>query len=260
MGTDSPLQRVTLGLLSAMPLTFDETLEEIDKLVSRTDKPSLVTPVNSTMLHEAKRQPALVAAVQAADLVPCDGRPIVNIVRRTTRRSSAQRVTGADLLPRLVMRRSYRVLFVGGRGDAASKAIAVFTTAGAPVAFLPPEPVPVDEFHDPEKRQKLIERISSSNADLVFLALGIPKQEQIALECMRAARRGVFVCCGASLDFVTGAQKRAPRWLQAAGLEWGWRIATEPRRLAGRYIAAVPELFRVARSARLQNSEPHPDI
>ena len=80
-----------------------------------------------------------------------------------------------------------------------------------------------------------IDRIAASGARLCFVALGAPKQEVLAA---RAVARGVrvgFVCIGAGLDFLVGAQTRAPEFMQRNGLEWFWRLSTAPRRLASRY-------------------------
>ena len=88
-----------------------------------------------------------------------------------------------------------------------------------------------------------LQRIRASGAKLVFIALGAPKQELFA---ERARSLGVncgFVCIGAALDFIAGTQVRAPESMRNNGLEWLWRLATNPRRLARRYAECAGVLF-----------------
>ncbi|MBN9015230.1 MAG: WecB/TagA/CpsF family glycosyltransferase [Rhizobiales bacterium] len=248
---DGMAPRIELGLLSASPLSFSEIIAGIDAIVERGQGAELITPVNATMLHVAHDQPVLVEAVRRASLAPCDGWPIVAIARRVARDRGIERVTGADLLPKIVMERDYRVLLVGGARDAALLAAAELKKRGARAELLPSETVPPEEYSDPERRKQLVARITQSGADIIFLGLGIPKQEVLALQCLEVAQKGVYVCCGAAIDFVAGFQSRAPGWVRGLKLEWLWRIASNPRRLAGRYISAVPELVRVSRRARV---------
>jgi exopolysaccharide biosynthesis WecB/TagA/CpsF family protein len=88
--------------------------------------------------------------------------------------------------------------------------------------------------------------VEASAADLVFFAIGAPQSE---LLCRRLAQRqnarGVALCVGASLEFLTGAKRRAPVWLQRLKLEWFFRLAAEPRRLGRRYLLDGPEIFRI---------------
>ncbi len=79
-----------------------------------------------------------------------------------------------------------------------------------------------------------IRAIGDSGARVVFLALGAPKQERFAARAQRALPAAGFLSIGAGLDFVSGAQVRAPAWVRAIAAEWLWRLAHEPRRLAGR--------------------------
>jgi exopolysaccharide biosynthesis WecB/TagA/CpsF family protein len=101
---------------------------------------------------------------------------------------------------------------------------------------------------DPEgaEAEAAIEEIAASGARLCFVALGAPKQELFAA---RAKAKGVkcgFVCIGAALDFLAGRQRRAPRAMQKLNLEWLWRLATNPRRLAWRYAQCALVLADIA--------------
>jgi exopolysaccharide biosynthesis WecB/TagA/CpsF family protein len=98
--------------------------------------------------------------------------------------------------------------------------------------------------HDPDALEAVVRFVVEHPARFVFLALGSPKQEILAA-AIKATNRavGIGFCIGASLDFLTGAQTRAPRWVQLAGLEWLHRLLSEPRRLARRYLLEAPRII-----------------
>jgi len=88
---------------------------------------------------------------------------------------------------------------------------------------------------------------------VVFLALGAPKQERFAARAQQTLGAVGFLSIGAGLDFVSGAQRRAPAWVRAIAAEWLWRMLSNPRRLAARYgacLAALPGLTLHAIGAR----------
>jgi N-acetylglucosaminyldiphosphoundecaprenol N-acetyl-beta-D-mannosaminyltransferase len=86
--------------------------------------------------------------------------------------------------------------------------------------------------------------ISAHPARFVFLAVGSPRQERLAAAVVVAGGAiGTGLCIGASLDFLTGAQRRAPTWVRGSGLEWAFRLASDPRRLARRYLVDSPRVI-----------------
>jgi exopolysaccharide biosynthesis WecB/TagA/CpsF family protein len=96
--------------------------------------------------------------------------------------------------------------------------------------------------------------LEENPARFSFLAVGSPRQEVVAEALVRRGRgTGIGLCVGASLLFLTGAERRAPRAVQSAGLEWAWRLAQDPRRLARRYLVDSPKIVRLLwREARLR--------
>ena len=80
--------------------------------------------------------------------------------------------------------------------------------------------------------------------DFTFLAMGAPQSELVAQRLAnRGKARGVALCIGASIEFLSGARRRAPRWTQRLGLEWAFRLLSEPRRLWRRYLVQGPRIF-----------------
>jgi len=88
-------------------------------------------------------------------------------------------------------------------------------------------------------------------ARFVFLAVGSPQQEVLAAAITATGRAtGTALCIGASLEFLTGVSRRAPAWMQRAGLEWLFRLGSDPHRLARRYLLNSPTVFRLLLAAR----------
>ena len=105
---------------------------------------------------------------------------------------------------------------------------------------------PQVDLNDLQMMEEIAERIRVSGAKLCILALGAPKQELFAA-AMRARCVGVgFACVGAALDFIAGSSIRAPAWVQRCGLEWLWRLGSDPRRLFARYAQCVYMLALIA--------------
>ncbi len=98
-----------------------------------------------------------------------------------------------------------------------------------------------------EEIQACVDFVASRQAQVVFLAVGTPRQEVLADRMARDPRiRGVGLCCGASIDFLVGRQNRAPLWMQKYYLEWFHRLMSDPKRLARRYLIEGPRIFAIA--------------
>ena len=190
------------------------------------------------------------AAYGQARFVTADGFPIVIMGRLA--RVPVIRTTGADLVMPLCREAARHQLPVYRRGAtrlALTASVRRLTRRYGDLQFagcLAPGP-----NFDPWSADAdfAIERIRRSGARICFLALGAPKQEIFAARCLDALPGTALVCIGAALDFIGGTQPRAPHFAQQAGLEWLWRMMTDPWRLGPRYarcLAAVPRLVALS--------------
>jgi N-acetylglucosaminyldiphosphoundecaprenol N-acetyl-beta-D-mannosaminyltransferase len=102
---------------------------------------------------------------------------------------------------------------------------------------------PPFRFMADEEMKSLAETINASGANIVWIGLSTPKQEVFASRLAQYTHTRLIITVGAVFDFYTGNVKQAPRFLQRAGLEWLFRLAIEPRRLAGRYFEIVPKFI-----------------
>ncbi|WP_431268981.1 WecB/TagA/CpsF family glycosyltransferase [Dankookia sp. P2] len=110
----------------------------------------------------------------------------------------------------------------------------------------------------PESMEQAIRFIEEHPARFTFLAVGSPRQCMVAHAVTQRGRaRGTGLCIGASLLFLSGHERRAPRPVQRAGLEWAWRLAQDPRRLARRYLVDSPAVLRLLRDEARARREPH---
>ncbi|MCB1483846.1 MAG: WecB/TagA/CpsF family glycosyltransferase [Hyphomicrobiaceae bacterium] len=196
-----------------------------------------VFTLNLDHLVKMRRNPLFSAAYANAGIVTADGAPVAWLAR--AQNSGIERTTGADLvipladaaaherLPVFLFGTSAEVMARAGR-DLNERTDGLIDIAGtlAPSSNFDPEGPEADAA---------IETIRRSGAKLVFVALGAPKQEIFAERARQAGLESGLVCIGAALDFIAGTQIRAPQAMRDNGLEWIWRLATNPRRLFMRY-------------------------
>ncbi len=173
----------------------------------------------------------------SADYIFADGMPVV-WASRLLGRPLPERVTGADLmlqLCELAPSRGWRVAVLGGEPGEEAELEAAFARRfpGIRVAIR----CPSMQF-DPEgpEGDAAAEWVRAQQADVICVCVGMPKQEKWALRHADSLPGGVALCVGAAMHFAIGRQRRAPRWVQRAGFEWLWRLASDPRRLWRRYL------------------------
>jgi N-acetylglucosaminyldiphosphoundecaprenol N-acetyl-beta-D-mannosaminyltransferase len=192
------------------------------------------------------------ASLADGDLVVPDGMPLVWIARRLGL-DVPDRVYGPDLLDRTMDRgRSVglRHHLYGASPDVVEEAADVLTRRhpGAQIAAADSPPFgPVTCASS----QAAISRVDEVGADVVWVALGTPRQDAL-MHQIRPAVQQVLVGVGAAFDFVAGAQPQAPPVLQRAGLEWAFRLLSQPRRLGRRYLVGNAVFLRA-----LAASPPH---
>lgn len=88
--------------------------------------------------------------------------------------------------------------------------------------------------------------VEAFKPDFIWVGLGAPKQEKYVVEMARQSQQGVWLAVGAAFDFYAGTKPRAPKFLQYIGMEWAFRLLTEPRRLAPRYFRTNPVFLRMS--------------
>ncbi|MBL8859737.1 MAG: WecB/TagA/CpsF family glycosyltransferase [Planctomycetes bacterium] len=173
-----------------------------------------------------------------ADVVVADGMPLL-WASRAQKTPLPERVAGSNLISSLsaaVAQRRGRVFLLGGDASTAEDAARVLARRHPELIVCGLESSYIGADIDAETVARLGRRLRWSRPDLVFVALGSPKQERL-IQALRAEYDAAWMIgIGISFSFLAGRVKRAPRWMQKLGLEWVHRLSQEPRRLAKRYL------------------------
>lgn len=199
-------------------------------------------------LRQAASDAHLRQIVNTAALVVPDGMPVV-WAGKVSGAPVSQRVTGHDLVQALVelsASEGVSLFFLGaapGIGEQAARSLRQRYPSVRIVGVYTP---PICTYPFPEEaNRRMVETINSSGADALLVALGCPKQDLWIAAHREELRVSVAVGVGCVLDVIAGATRRAPGWLQAAGLEWLCRLYQEPRRLWRRYLLDAAFLSRL---------------
>jgi len=217
-------------------VTAEEALDQIDEMIA-SRRPHYLATANVDFLVQARNDVELRRILLDADLVLCDGTPLL-WVSRLLGNPLPERVAGADIVPRLLQlaaERKYRLFLLGATPDSVNRATENLRDAypGLPIAgyYSPPFNKLIEMDHEEIKA-----RILAAKPDLLLVSFGCPKQEKWIAMHYRTLGVPVAVGVGATIDFLAGKVPRAPMWMRNSGLEWVYRLIQEPRRLFRRYI------------------------
>lgn len=241
-------------------VTMDEVVETVFELVADGRARGCthqIATVNVDFVVNALRDPRLLDILQRTSLSLPDGMPIVWGAKLMGTPLRA-RVTGADLIARLAERARHTgttISFFGAAPGVAQQAADLLTARYPGVTIVADSGPVIARVTDLDAAE--LSALRDARPDICCVALGNPKQEELIARFGRELGIPVMIGVGGSLDFLVGAKRRAPGWMQRTGLEWLYRMLTEPRRLASRYardaVVFLPRLLRqvwVGRSAR----------
>jgi len=216
---------------------MDEAVHKATELLYKKSHHLIVTP-NPEMIMAAQKDMDLMNIINNASLAPADGVGLM-IAGRLIGRRFKGRVAGIDLMMKLVeiaKARDLKIFLFGGADGVAEEAA---KKLGANVVGC--------HFGYELNDQKVAEKIKKAAPDILFVGLGSPKQEKWAVKHMKELNVPLIMCIGGSLDVISGRVKRAPVVMRKMGIEWLWRLMTEPRRWKRMLVLPV-FLIKVLRS------------
>ena len=241
-GDDARCATVRLLGLDFANLDASEAASLIEQRCPSAPFTYIVTP-NADHLVRLARYPALMTVYRSAWLRLLDSR-IVACAARYLRVPTPRVTPGSDLTALLLaghLHRNEPITIIGLRASALSTLVHRYRLIN--VAHHDP---PMGFVNDPTAFQAARDFALAHPARFTFLAVGSPQQELLAAAIAATGRaRGVGLCIGASLDFLADTTRRAPEWMRCAGLEWLYRLAGDPHRLARRYLWDDPMIFRL---------------
>ncbi|MCA1826857.1 MAG: WecB/TagA/CpsF family glycosyltransferase [Myxococcales bacterium] len=243
------MERVRVGSLGIDRVTMTEALDAVEWLVDLGASGAIFTP-NVDHVVLAEEDTRFRDAYGRASLSLADGMPVV-WASRLLGRPVPEKVSGSDFVPQLMERaaeRGLRVYLLGGGPGVAERAAEILRERGVAICGVDAPLLTATTDLAP-----IADRIRDALPDVVLVGFGAPKQE-LFIDAVRNEAPAVYVACGATLDFIAGNVKRAPRWMSASGLEWLYRLCREPRRLWRRYLVRDPKfaliLWRQLRDRR----------
>jgi N-acetylglucosaminyldiphosphoundecaprenol N-acetyl-beta-D-mannosaminyltransferase len=232
---------VRLGNLVLSPVDVAAAVSWVVE-AAHAERPAVVVTSNIHHLHLADTDPEFRRVVAGADLNVADGWPLVAASRLVAGTSLPGRVAGVDLVDAILTSSAHlRIAVLGGPPGAASR-LADRLRERHDVVLV--DELPKGAWEREEQRATLERRVSAARPTLTLIGIGAPRQELLAATLIDVVA-GPIICCGATIEFLAGVRARAPRGIQALGLEWAFRMLLEPRRLAPRYARAAATFVRL---------------
>jgi len=230
--------KVEICGLAVDVITTEAAVERVLRACAGEGDPLVVFSCNVDMVVKAHRDPDFGRVLSSADILTADGMPIVWLGRKLGF-PFPERVAGSELVPRIssACAAENRSVFLFGAAPGVAEAAAnrlVQDDPGLRIAGTYSPPMHFER--DPHALDEAIRRVREAAPDVLFVALGAPRQERFIQAHKKELGARAILGIGGSLDMLAGRVRRAPRWVQRAGGEWLWRLAQEPRRLARRYL------------------------
>jgi exopolysaccharide biosynthesis WecB/TagA/CpsF family protein len=229
-----------IAIVDGWPINVPNLSSAVSQIIQTANQSEgfAVFTLNLDHLDKLRRSASFRHAYAKAKYVTADGAPVAMLASRQGTR--VERTTGSDLvlpLATAAARESISIYLYGTTADIlASATLTLKQHAGFNLVIAGTDSPAWGFEPDGPEADAALERIEASGARLCLVALGAPKQELFAARAVERGTKIGFVCIGAGLDFLSGAQIRAPQFMQSHGLEWLWRLALSPRRLASRYF------------------------
>jgi exopolysaccharide biosynthesis WecB/TagA/CpsF family protein len=244
------MTKINLGSFKVDALSKEEVITQIKSKILKSVEPNILVTPNAGHLTNIFDNPELSEIYSTAELSLIDGWPIA-VAAKNASKLKITRVTGSDLLPELFshLAKEVRVGIVGGNNESLIRRSLESRFPDLNIQIIDTSQW-TNSVYDIRRLRELVQYNALS---IVLLCLGHPKQEMLAKELRNydwaGSRPDWIMCVGATIDFLTGEQKRAPKAFQKIGLEWFYRLVTHPRKFTRRYLnSVIPSLKLIFKS------------
>jgi len=227
------MNRVSICNIPVDALTMEETINIINKAIVE-NKPIHHVVINAAKVVNAQKDADLRESIVNCDIINADGQAIV-WAAKLLNRPLPERVAGIDLMESLVKlaaEKHYRIFFLGAKEEVVKGVVEKYSKQFGPAIIAGYR----NGYFKKEEEESVANMIATSQPQILFVAMSSPKKE-IFLNTYKKQINAPFIMgVGGSFDVVSGLVKRAPVWMQKAGLEWFYRVMQEPGRMWKRYL------------------------
>lgn len=228
-------------------VTEAEAIKHIEECIRDKKVGHVITP-NVDQIVRIEKDLYFKEICDNAELLLVDGHPLLWIAKWYGK-PIKEKICGSDLVPHLckiAAEKGYRVFLLGAAEGVAARAAKILEKNYPGIMIAGTYSPPLGFEKNETELQKINEILRDSNADLLFVGMGVPKQDQFIYENMQKYEIPMSFSIGATIDFIAGEQKRAPRWMTDHGMEWAYRLFCDPKRMFKRYIIDDMKIFRLA--------------
>ena len=235
---------VIIGGMPIAVLSIAETVSVMLKAVRerpRGHRPLYMTSANGEVIARYHQEPAVAALFDKADMINADGQPMVIASRLLSRLPLPERVATTDLFDAVAAKAAETgvTFYLFGASEEENRRAVEAARARHPGLRI------IGRCHGYLQGDELARKIAEINAlgpDILWLGLGVPREQAFCIAWSSHLRNvGIIKTSGGLFNFISGKNRRAPKWMQAVSMEWAWRIWLEPRRLFWRYFSTNPK-------------------
>lgn len=228
-------------------VTLAEAVSHIEICIAQRKIGQVITP-NVDQIVRMEWDDTFRKICEDCELLLVDGHPLLWIAKAYDT-PFKQKICGSDLVPQLcelAAKKGYKVFFLGAAPGVAQIAAEKMQQAYAGLQVAGTYSPPMGFLEDPEELSYINTMLLKSGADLLFVGMGVPKQDIFIHENMHKYQIPMSFSIGGTIDFIAGVQKRAPMWMRRIGFEWLYRLLSDPKRMFKRYILDDLKILQLA--------------
>lgn len=225
-------------------VTLDEAVKHIEECIEQKKIGQVITP-NVDQIVRIEWDEYFKKICENCELLLVDGHPMMWIAKAYGM-PFKEKIPGSDLVPVLckeAAEKGYQVFLLGAAEGVAAKAAEILKSQYPGLQVVGTYSPPIGFEKDEAELKKINTMLRASDADMLFVGMGVPKQDIFIYENMHKYQIPMSFSIGGTIDFIAGTQKRAPKWISKIGFEWLYRFFQNPKRLFRRYFIDDVKIF-----------------
>ena len=223
-----------------------EVIEYIEKCIKDRRISQITTP-NVDIIVKIEKDEYFKEICDNSDLLLVDGTPLMWIAK-WYKKPFKEKICGSDLMPELcsiAAKKGYRVFLLGAAPGVADIAAQKLKEVNPGLQIVGTYSPPIGFEKDRQEINHINQILFESEADMLFVGMGVPKQERFIYENKEIYQIPTSFSIGGTIDFIAGKQKRAPKWINKIGMEWLYRFFCSPKRMFKRYFVDDMKIIKL---------------